>query len=244
MAELNRLPQKQLIMTTKLISATKANSLYWLGRYEERVYITLHMLRKCYDRMIDSGKEDYDELWTRLDVNGIYRTTEAFSYGMMYDEKNIASVISAQTRAMDNAIVLREDITSETLSYLEMSMALIKECKKRREANMTALQPIVDWSLAFWGSAEQRLRNHNALYIMTIGRNIENLDMLLRFEYPYGRIALGYESLLRYIDQMPTVINKHIEEQLSKLITEELFNLRDIAYKNELLVLINLLVKI
>ena len=145
---------------------------------------------------------------------------------------------------MDNAIVLREDITSETLSYLEMSMALIKECKKRREANMTALQPIVDWSLAFWGSAEQRLRNHNALYIMTIGRNIENLDMLLRFEYPYGRIALGYESLLRYIDQMPTVINKHIEEQLSKLITEELFNLRDIAYKNELLVLINLLVKI
>jgi hypothetical protein len=68
--------------------------------------------------------------------------------------------------------------------------------------------------------------------------------MLLRFEYPYGRIALGYESLLRYIDQMPTVINKHIEEQLSKLITEELFNLRDIAYKNELLVLINLLVKI
>ena len=34
-----------------LISATKANSLYWLGRYEERVYITLHLLRKCYDKM-------------------------------------------------------------------------------------------------------------------------------------------------------------------------------------------------
>ena len=31
-------------MTQKnLISATKANSLYWLGRYEERVYITLHI---------------------------------------------------------------------------------------------------------------------------------------------------------------------------------------------------------
>ena len=41
-------------MTQKnLISATKANSLYWLGRYEERVYITLHLLRKCYDKMID-----------------------------------------------------------------------------------------------------------------------------------------------------------------------------------------------
>ena len=41
-------------MTQKnLISVTKANSLYWLGRYEERVYITLHLLRKCYDKMID-----------------------------------------------------------------------------------------------------------------------------------------------------------------------------------------------
>ena len=42
-----------------LISATKANSLYWLGRYEERVYITLHLLRKCYDKMIDGELEEY-----------------------------------------------------------------------------------------------------------------------------------------------------------------------------------------
>ena len=42
-----------------IISANKANSLFWLGRYEERVYITLHLMRKCYDKMIDGEMEDY-----------------------------------------------------------------------------------------------------------------------------------------------------------------------------------------
>ncbi len=230
--------------TNHLISATKANSLFWLGRYEERVYITLHLLRKCYDRMIDGELEDYAPLWTRLDTNGVYKTNEEFALGMMYDATNSASVMSAQTKAMDNAILLREDIMSETLSYLEMSMALMKACAERKEINVTALQPVIDWSLAFWGSAEQRLRNHNALYIMMTGRNVENLDMLLRFEYPFDRVALAYESLSRYMHAMPSIIDDHIEGQLNSLIVEERYNLRDIEYKNKLLAFINQLVRV
>ena len=53
-----------------IISAVKANSLFWLGRYEERVYITLHLLRKCHDKMIDGELEEYALFWTRLDANG------------------------------------------------------------------------------------------------------------------------------------------------------------------------------
>ena len=232
------------MIQNNLISATKANSLYWLGRYEERVYITLHLLRKCYDKMIDGELEDYSLLLTRLDANGVYQSSEEFTFGMMYDEDNISSVMAAQVKAMDNAILLREDIMSETLSYLEMSMALMKECRMRREMNVTALQPIIDWSLAFWGSAEQRLRNHNALYIMMIGRNVENLDMLLRFDYPHERVALAYDSLKRYFCQMSTIVDDHIERQLNSLIIEERFNLNDVEYKSKLLKFINQLVRV
>ena len=41
------------------IPANKANRLYWLGRYTERVYISLHLLRRYYDRMIDGQPKDY-----------------------------------------------------------------------------------------------------------------------------------------------------------------------------------------
>lgn len=116
-----------------IISAVKANSLFWLGRYEERVYITLHLLRKCHDKMIDGELEDYWPIWQKLDTTGAYQTIEEFTFGIMYDDTNPSTVMAAQTKAMDNAILLREDILSETLSYLEMSLALLKECRKKQE---------------------------------------------------------------------------------------------------------------
>lgn len=227
-----------------IISAVKANSLFWLGRYEERVYITLHLLRKCHDKMIDGELEDYWPIWQKLDTTGAYQTIEEFTFGIMYDDTNPSTVMAAQTKAMDNAILLREDILSETLSYLEMSLALLKECRKKQEKNVICLQPVIDWSLAFWGSAQQRLQNHKALYIMSIGRNVENMDMLLRFDYNYERVALAYDSLKRYCKQMPNIIDEDIEGELNSLIIEERFNLNDVEYKNKLLELINQLVKV
>ena len=227
-----------------IISANKANSLFWLGRYEERVYITLHMMRKCYDKMIDGEMEDYWPFWQKLDPLGVYQTNDEFTLGMMYDCGNPSSVMSTQTKAMDNAILLREEIMSETLSYLEMSVALLKRCSEKQETNVMILQPVIDWSLAFWGSAEQRLQNHKAQYIMMIGRKIENLDMLLRFEYSYERIAQAYDSVKHYSRQLPGLLDDHIESQLDSLIIREKFDLGNLEYKNKLLAFVNQLARV
>lgn len=117
------------MVKSDIISATKANRLYWLGRYENRVYLTIHQLNKCCDKMIDGQPDDYLSFWQKLDMSGKYKTNDEFAYGMLYDDTNPTSVLSAQKYAMDNAILLREDIMSETLSYLEMSVALLKKCR-------------------------------------------------------------------------------------------------------------------
>ena len=227
-----------------IISATKANRLYWLGRYEDRVYMTLHLLNKCYDKMIDGNPDEYAHFWQKLDVAGCYQTNEEFTLGMLYDDGNPATLLSAQTNAMNNAILLREDILSETLSYLEMSVALIKKCKEERVMNTSKLQPVIDWSLAFWGSAEQRLQNHKALAIMMIGRNVENLDMQLRFDYPFRRVALAYSSLKRYFRDISHVVDERILEQLDGLLEEELFDLSNPEYKNRVIKYVNLLIRV
>ena len=234
---------KSMVKST-IISAHKANNLFWLGRYEERVYITLHQLSKCCDKMIDGERNDYLPIWQKLDSTGNYQTNDEFTVGMMYDETNPSSIMSAQTRAMDNAILLREEIMSETLGYLEMSVALLKECRNKQEMNLCNLQPVIDWSLAFWGAAEQRLHNHEALYIMMMGRNVENLDMLLRFDYDHERIALAYDSLKRYLRHMPGLLNEDIESQLDDLIASRRTKSADTEYKNSLLSLLNQLTKI
>ena len=226
------------------ISATKANRLYWLGRYECRVYLTLHQLNKCFDEMIDGEPDDYTEFWKKLDSSGIYQTNDEFTFGMLYDDTNPCSVLSAQKYAMDNAILLREDIMSETLSYLEMSLALLRKCKQEATVNISHLQPVIDWSLAFWGSSEQRLQNHKALSIMMIGRNVENLDMQLRFGYPYRRVALAYDSLKRYCKDLQGSLDENISGQLDKLITADHFDLSDDEYKTKLLKYVNQLVRV
>lgn len=232
------------MVKSDVISATKANRLYWLGRYECRVYLTLHQLNKCFDEMIDGEPDDYTEFWSKLDATGIYKTNEEFTFGMLYDETNLCSVLSAQKFAMDNAIMLREDIMSETLSYLEMSVALLKKCKQEATVNISHLQPVIDWSLAFWGSAEQRLQNHKALDIMMIGRNIENIDMQIRFNYPFRRVALAYDSLKRYCKSMSGALDEHISAQLDSLITMEKFDLGNNEYKTKLIKYVNQLVRV
>lgn len=214
-----------------------------------RVYLTLHQMGKCCDKMIDGSLADYGELWQKLDAGGAYRTTDEFTLGMLYDEQNPSSVISAQKYAMDNAILLREDIMSETLSYLEMSVALLRKLKEQGETNVTAMQPIKDWSLAFWGSAEQRIQNHRALDIMMMGRNIENIDMLLRFGYSYRRLALAMESLGRYtadmsVDGLEGMLDNQIKAQIDDLLTEEKYDLKDDEYKFKLIKYVNQLVRV
>ena len=233
-----------IMVKSDIISATKANRLYWLGRYEMRVYQTLHQMNKCYDKMIDGKPEDYRAFWKILDAMGNYSSTEEFTLGMLYDEDNPSSVISAQRFAMDNAILLREDIMSETLSYLEMSIALMKRCKAEGDTAMVKLQPVIDWTLAFWGSAEQRVQNHKALSLMLTGRNIENLDILLRFGYPFRRIALAYESMKRYASELDDMIDDHIQAQLDALLTEEQYTSGDAEYKFKLIKFVNQLVRV
>ena len=232
------------MVKSDIISATKANRLYWLGRYECRVYLTLHQLNKCFDEMIDGEPDDYTEFWKKLDSSGIYQTNDEFTFGMLYDDTNPCSVLSAQKYAMDNAILLREDIMSETLSYLEMSLALLRKCKQEATVNISHLQPVIDWSLAFWGSSEQRLQNHKALSIMMIGRNVENLDMQLRFGYPYRRVALAYDSLKRYCKDLQGSLDENISGQLDKLITADHFDLSDDEYKTKLLKYVSQLVRV
>lgn len=233
------------MVRSEIISALKANRLYWLGRYENRVYLTLHQLNKCHDRMIDGEPAEYEALWKRLDISGAYATNEAFTLGLLYDEANPCSLLSAQRSAMDNAMLLREDIMSETLSYLEMSMALMKKCKAEGNANPTCLQAVTDWTMAFWGSAEQRLQNHRALNLMMLGRNVENIDMLLRFGYPHRRIALAYESLRRYCTEADEdVIDPNILCQLDALLAEEAFDGGNDTYTFKVISLVNQLVRV
>ena len=132
-------------------------------------------MRRVSDKMIDGAPADYESFWKKLDMTDSYATTGEFTLGMMYDEQNPGSVLSSLNRAMDNAIMLREDIKSETMSYIEMSISLMKKYRSEAMSNVTNLQPVTDWMLAFGGSASQRIESSKVLSLISIGQKVEKM---------------------------------------------------------------------
>lgn len=226
-----------------IISANKANRLFWLGRYVERVYMTLHLMRRVSDKMIDGAPADYESFWKKLDMTDSYATTGEFTLGMMYDEQNPGSVLSSLNRAMDNAIMLREDIKSETMSYIEMSINLMKKFRTQAESNITNLQPITDWMLAFRGSAAQRIEEPRVLATIAIGQLVEKIDIMLRFCYCYDRIAVQYGMLKTWAKMWPELVDECIDAQIEEMLTPEGYEHADEEFRWKLCKYINSVIR-
>lgn len=221
----------------------KANRLFWMGRYVERVYMTLHLLRRVYDKMIDGEPADYEAFWKKLDMTDSYASTGEFTLGMMYDEENPSSVLSSLNRAMDNAIMLREDIKSETMSYIEMSVSLMKKYRGEAMANITNLQPVTDWMLALRGSAAQRIEEPKVLSIIAIGQIIEKMDIMLRFCYGYDRIATQYYMLKNWAKQLPELLDENIDRQITEMLMPEAYKDADENFRWKLCSYLNSVVR-
>ena len=221
------------------IPANKANRLFWLGRYTERVYISLHLLRRYYDRMIDGQPKDYEEFYQKLDFGNPYPDKESLRLGYMYDANNPASLLSELVAANDNAIVLREEIKSETLSYVQLSLCLIQKAANSQETNITNLQSITDYLLAFWGSIDERVFDERIRGLLKMGKLLENIDMHIRFDYPFNRIKEAYEELKKQLENEESMYDPSLIEQLDACLNEEAYANRDINYKGKLLRFIN-----
>jgi len=178
---------QKLKKMNKGISKAKANHLFWMGRYAERVYLALHFLRKHYDIMIDEDSYAYNDFCYKMGIQNRYSSGEQFAESYLYDVENPDSIINMLERVNDNAVLLREEIKSETLSYVKMSISFMKKAKEDG-CILPELQSITDFILAFWGSVDERINNAEIRKIIKFGKFVENADLHIRFGYSFDRI--------------------------------------------------------
>lgn len=182
------------------ISSTKANRLYWLGRYAERVYLTLHMLRKHFDLMIDEDEHAYTTFCTQMGIKNKYKSADDFTKRYLFDLSNPESVINMLERVKDNAMMLREEIMSETLCYVELSIAHMNKPEVQNRG-IEGLQRITDYMLAFWGSIDERIVNNEIRHSIKFGKFTESMDLHIRFDYPFNRIEEIFNRMLHSIEK-------------------------------------------
>ena len=172
------------------ITTEKANELFWLGRYVERVYTTSMEFFRGYDRMIDETDISYPEYCRRVSIPNVYKDKEDFLRSYPFDESNPDSIISNLIRAYDNAVVLRDDIGSDTLSYIQLAIYDMRKASLG-SAPLIGLQAVIDDLFAFWGCLDDRVADYGERSIAKAARRVERVDLYLRFGMPAD--AISYE---------------------------------------------------
>lgn len=231
-----------------IINANTANRLFWLGRYVERGYLFLHLMRKAYDEVLDVPVGEtpvYSDFLRKLDVytEGSLDT----SYQIMdqlYNPDTVTSLRSIIERMMDNAIVLRTDITTESFSYIEICRDLIRKHAVLSDTNITALQPITDAMLAFWGSIHERVYGRARTYLM-LGKLVEHMDMNIRFEYKHYRIAEAMAVFEKNIADEPILVDEVMLAKLRDMLSDvKAYECYDTEYKEKVLGYLNKVVRV
>lgn len=182
------------------ITRININNLFWLGRYVERVFTTLNSFFKYADRFIEGGQEAYEKYLADINVPDIYKGSEDFFHRYVFDMSDPNSIISNLDRALGNGIVLREEIKTPSLSYLQMAMDKFKACEGTDKIRYDML-PVRDAIYAFWGSVDNNMTNAEALRVIHLGKSVERADMFLRLGYPSEDISAELDNLIKHVSR-------------------------------------------
>ena len=202
----------------KALSHENISRLFWLGRYSERVYTTLRNFAGKFDAMIDDEKYSHD-----------------FAMSYCFDTSNPDSVYSALMRAYDNAIELREESGSDTVSYVQLAVYDMKKAKIS-EAPLLQLQKVIDNIAAFWGVADDIIEDENVRSIIKLGKRIERVDLYARFQADSEDIKREIRRLNSRITKAGIKYNAESLERLNHIAEHEINNSQALMKEAESLV--------
>ena len=183
-----------------IISVENTDRLYWLGRYTERVYSTIKIFESRFDTMIDVDDLEYKAFCKSQDIPNVYESKEDFSRKYCFSLEDENSIFSNLMRAYDNAIVLREEIGSDTLSYIQLAVYAMNQAAISK-APLIDLQKVTDNLVAFWGMADDDIDESQIRNMIKVGKLVERIDLYARLKEPPEKIRREARRLTNRIDK-------------------------------------------
>lgn len=203
-----------------IISVEKLDHLYWLGRYTERAYTTLRNFFCFFDELIDEEEGYYKEYCERLNIPDIYNGNQQFVNSYIFDENNPDSIYANMLRAYDNAIVLRDELSSKVLSYIHLALDIFEK-QKNTTAPLLELQQVLDCILAFWGCADDYVENEDCRNIMKCGKYVERIDLYIRLNYHTKDIEKEFNKLVNRIYKTHMCYNMENLDRLMEMVNKK-----------------------
>lgn len=186
-----------------IITLSKVDSLWWLGRYTERVFTTLKTFFPYYDTCLDHEPERFRVFSDALDVNADMSDFETFLYDFLYSKSNVNSVCASMNAAFDNAVMLRPEIGTDTLAYIELALNTLRDSKTSMEGRLDKQRAVGDHLLTFWGALEDSTSSPDVKAFVMAGKYLERIDLYSRFKKPDEMFAAPVVRLNFNLGMLP-----------------------------------------
>lgn len=193
-----------------IISIEKADHLFWLGRYTERVFTTLRVFFRYFDQMLDMDEKAYEGFCEKLAIPVIYQNKDDFIDKYLFSGEDPNSIYSNMMRAFDNGVILRDELSSDTLSYIQMALDCLEQTKLHGKALAYDLQPVRDYLFAFWGCLDDNVEDEEGRNIIKCGKYLERLDLYMRLDFPRPYIEKEFNKFLNRLHKIR--IGYHVSE--------------------------------
>lgn len=182
------------------VTAAKADNLYWLGRYTERVFTTFGLFFPYYDLVMDTQVQAFKPFARALDLSEDFDDFDTFIHSFLYDPHNSNSVRSALQAAFNNAVVLRPELGSNLVQYIEMAVNTITSASQGslQSENIYRQRDINDYMLSLWGGVEDSPLSTVLKAFLFIGKYLERVDLYTRFRLPQEDLQAPLNKLAAY----------------------------------------------
>ncbi|RYQ08398.1 A circularly permuted ATPgrasp [Bifidobacterium pseudolongum subsp. globosum] len=201
MASVRASAPSSTVRSAALITKSKVENLYWLGRYSERVFTTLNTFLPFYDRVMDTDVDAFRPFARALDLPQDFADFDTFITSFLYDSENPDSIRSAIRCAFTNAVPLRPELGSRLLQYIELAMGGIDDAAvhSSHADDLYDHRDIADLILSFWGGIEDSQIDAPLKALLFLGKYLERVDLYTRFELSEQEIAAPLRKMTTYL---------------------------------------------
>lgn len=177
----------------EIISASAANSLYWIGRYLLRAELIGRQTLRELDDVIDGAINIEDECFYKLGIDISYESCDLFLDDAVYG-KHTSSIYRSLRSAKENGMMARDLIHDDLFLYINRATM---ELEESREGGISPfqLEEILEHLLSFWGLLDIPLAPSKSNQIIGLGRFVERVDLMVRLFEDRSLISYDLDRL-------------------------------------------------
>ena len=166
----------------QLLTANVATNMYWLGRYLERIEITLCQIEEAFDEIIDVDKHAGVKLYEKFGIELEYTDSMNFLKNAVYGD-HAANIETITGNARESAIISRIYINASAFGEIIELDALFKKISANAvPIDYKDLDHALSLIKEIWGDNASRGEQRSSDYFLKLGKLVEEVDNRVRFE--------------------------------------------------------------